>query len=129
MMSYASNTFVAVFQVLDDTLTAPIAPPGARATIHGIIDDLRRVGAQPDLVAQTEEISVQLHRLEGAVARSIVESPLRCMSEHCDQTRFTSRFRYRTRRRREMFLQLLLLLPSVAGRARSSDGWQSLPPP
>ena len=92
-MSYASNTFVAVYQVLDDTLTAPIAPPGARATIHGIIDDLRRVGAQPDLVAQTEEISVQLHRLEGAVARKdytsasqareALRSLARLWSDHC----------------------------------------------
>jgi hypothetical protein len=69
-MSYASNTFVAVYQVLDDVLTAPVAPPGAKATIHGIIDDLRKAAAQPKLVAQTEEISVQLHLLEWAVARN-----------------------------------------------------------
>lgn len=69
-MSYASNMFVAVYQVLDEALTASITPPGARAIIHGIIDDLRRVAAQPQLVAQTEEISIQLHRLEWAVSRN-----------------------------------------------------------
>lgn len=69
VMSYASNAFVAVYQVLDEVLSAQIAPPGAKATIHAIIDDLRRVAASPELVAQTEHISVQLHRLEWAVAR------------------------------------------------------------
>lgn len=68
-MSYASNVFVAVYQVLDDVLNAPVAPPGAKATIHGIIDDLRQISAPRELVAQTEQISIQLHQLEWAIAR------------------------------------------------------------
>ena len=72
-MSYASNLFVAVYQVLDEVLTAAVAPPGAKATIHAIIDDLRTVDAQPELLAQTENISVQLHRLEWAVAKGDFE--------------------------------------------------------
>ena len=68
-MSYASNVFVAVYQVLDDVLSAQIAPPGAKATIHAIIDDLRKVAASRELVDQTEQISIELHHLEWAVAR------------------------------------------------------------
>jgi hypothetical protein len=68
-MSYASNIIVAVRQVLDQVLTAPVAPPGAKATIHGIIDDLRTATASRELVAHAEHISVQLHHLECAVAR------------------------------------------------------------
>ena len=68
-MSYASNVFVAVYQVLDDVLTAPVVPPGAKATIHAIIDDFRKIPASRELVVQTEQISIQLHRLEWAVAR------------------------------------------------------------
>lgn len=70
-MSYASNVFVAVYQVLDDVLTADIAPPpGTKATIHAIIDDFRKAGASHEIVGQTEQISVQLHLLEWAVTRS-----------------------------------------------------------
>ena len=68
-MSYASNAFVAVYQVLDEVLAAHSVPPGAKATIHGIIDDLKKVSASRELVAQTEHISVQLHHLEWAAAR------------------------------------------------------------
>lgn len=65
----SSNVFVAVYQVLDEVLTANVAPPGAKATIHAIIDDLRRVAISREVLAQTEQISVQLHHLEWAVAR------------------------------------------------------------
>jgi hypothetical protein len=75
-MSYASNAFVAVYQVLDDVLGGHISPPGAKATIHAIIDDLRRVAAAPELVAETEGISVQLHRLEWAMVRGDSEQAL-----------------------------------------------------
>jgi hypothetical protein len=68
-MSYSSNVLVAVYQVLDDVLTTEVAPPGAKTTIHAIIDDLRKATGFHQLVAQTEQISVQLHHLEWAAAR------------------------------------------------------------
>src|SRR4051812_5122361 len=69
LMSFSSNFFVAVYQVLDAVLTDNVAPPGAKATIHGIIDDLHKVSASRELVAQAERISVEMHHLECATAR------------------------------------------------------------
>lgn len=68
-MLYASNIHVAVYQILDEVLGAHVAPPGARATIHSIIDDLRAASARPELIEQAEGISLQLHHLDSAVAR------------------------------------------------------------
>jgi hypothetical protein len=68
-VSYASNIYVAVYQVLDEVLNAHSVPPGARATIHSIIDDLKAACASRELVTRTEDISLQLHHLEWAAAR------------------------------------------------------------
>ena len=72
-MAYASNLFVAVYQVLDDVLTCEVAPPGAKATIHAVIDNLRMTASPRDLVAEAERISVHMHNLEWAVARGDLE--------------------------------------------------------
>jgi hypothetical protein len=71
-MAYASNIHVAVYQVLDQVLSAHIAPPGAKAMIHSIIDDLRAASFPRHLVQEAENISVQLHHLEAAVFRDDV---------------------------------------------------------
>ena len=68
-MPYPSNIHVAVYQVLDQVLMAHVAPPGAKATIHSIIDDLRVARAPRQLVEQAESISLQLHYLEAALLR------------------------------------------------------------
>lgn len=46
------------------------APPGARAVIHSIIDDLRAATGPGHMIAQAESISIHLHHLECAVALS-----------------------------------------------------------
>ena len=69
-MAYAPDIHVAVYQVLDEVIDASVAPPGAAATIHSIIDDLRAACAPDYMIAQAESISVQLHRLKQAVAQS-----------------------------------------------------------
>jgi hypothetical protein len=68
-MAYSSNIHVAVYQVLDQVLVADVAPPGAKATIHSVIDDLHAAFAPRRLIEQAEGISLQLHYLEAAVAR------------------------------------------------------------
>src|SRR4051794_36011080 len=68
-MAYSSNIHVAVYQVLDQVLVADVAPPGAKATIHSVIDDLHAARAPRPMIAQAEGISLQLHFLESAVAR------------------------------------------------------------
>ena len=68
-MAYSSNIHVAVYQVLDQVLVADVAPPGAKATIHSVIDDLHAASAPTRLIEQAEGISLQLHFLEAAVAR------------------------------------------------------------
>ena len=35
-MAYAPDVHVAIYQVLDEVLGAPVPPPGAKATIHSI---------------------------------------------------------------------------------------------
>lgn len=69
-MAYSSNIHVAVYQVLDQVLVADVAPPGAKATIHSVIDDLHAASAPRRLIEQAEGISLQLHFLETAVARA-----------------------------------------------------------
>src|SRR5438270_10409542 len=69
LMAYSSNIHVAVYQVLDQVLVANIAPPGAKATIHSVIDDLHAASAPRRMIEQAEGISLQLHCLEAAVAR------------------------------------------------------------
>lgn len=59
------NTFVAVYQMLDEVLAEDNLPPGAKATIHGIIDDLNKVSATRDLVVQIEWISVNCTTSDG----------------------------------------------------------------
>jgi hypothetical protein len=59
---------VAVYQVLDEVLNAHVAPPGAKATIHSMIDDLRAASAPREMIDKAENISIQLHCLEAAVA-------------------------------------------------------------
>jgi hypothetical protein len=68
-MPYASNIHVAVYQVLDQVLAAPVAPPGAKATIHSIIDDLHAASVPRRMIEQAESISLQLHHLESAIVR------------------------------------------------------------
>ena len=68
-MAYASNIRVAVYQVLDQVLDAAVPPPGAKAMIHSVIDDLYAVSAPRRMIAQAESISVELHQLEWATAR------------------------------------------------------------
>jgi hypothetical protein len=68
-MAYASNIHVAVYQVLDQVLGAHIPPPGAKATIHSIIDDLHAASVPRYMIDQAESISLQLHHLESAVVR------------------------------------------------------------
>ena len=68
-MAYSSNIHVAVYQVLDQVLVADVAPPGAKATIHSVIDDLHAASAPRPMIEQAEGISLQLHYLESAVAR------------------------------------------------------------
>src|SRR4051794_16355546 len=68
-MAYSSNIHVAVYQVLDQVMVANVAPPGAKATIHSIIDDLHTASAPRRMIEQAEGISLQLHCLEAAVAR------------------------------------------------------------
>lgn len=66
-MSYAANVHVAVYQVLDDVLGSSAAPPGSKAEIHSIIDDLHSASASHELIAFAEAISVRLHQLEAAL--------------------------------------------------------------
>jgi hypothetical protein len=68
-MAYASNIHIAVYQVLDQVLSCSVAPPGAKATIHSIIDDLHSARAPRDMIERAESISLQLHQLESATAR------------------------------------------------------------
>lgn len=67
-MAYAPDIYVAVYQVLDEVMGASVAPPGAKATIHSIIDDLRAASAPAYMIEQAEGISLQLHHLECAAA-------------------------------------------------------------
>lgn len=67
-MAYAPDVHVAVYQVLDEVMSANVAPPGAKATIHSIIDDLRAARAPAYMIEQAEGISLQLHHLQCAVA-------------------------------------------------------------
>ena len=67
-MAYASNIHVAVYQVLDQVLAVSIPPPGAKAMIHSIIDDLHASAAPRQMLRQAENISLQLHYLECAAA-------------------------------------------------------------
>ena len=73
-MAYASNIHVAVYQVLDQVMTSTIPPPGAKATIHSIIDDLRAASAPRQMIERAENISLELHHLEWAAARRDAES-------------------------------------------------------
>lgn len=73
-MAYASNIHVAVYQVLDQVMTASIPPPGAKATIHSIIDDLHAASAPRRMIDQAESISLQLHFLESAAVHQDIES-------------------------------------------------------
>ena len=68
-MSNAIGVHVAVYQVLDEVLGANVAPPGVRAAIHSIIDDLRFTAAPTELIENAEAISLQLHYLEAALGR------------------------------------------------------------
>ena len=68
-MSNAIGVHVAVYQVLDEVLGANVAPPGVRAAIHSIIDDLRFASAPTELVEKAEAISLQLHQLDAALGR------------------------------------------------------------
>ena len=75
-MSYAANVHVAVYQVLDDVLRASAAPPGAKAEIHSIIDDLRSASASREMIAMAEAISLRLHQMEWALGRGDPSSEL-----------------------------------------------------
>jgi hypothetical protein len=73
-MAYASDIHVAVYQVLDQVIAARVPPPGAKAAIHSIIDDLRAASAPGHMIAQAESISIQLHHLEQAAVHQDSES-------------------------------------------------------
>lgn len=73
-MTYASNVHIAVYQVLDQVLTANMPPPGAKAMIHSIIDDLHAASAPQQLIASAESISLHMHYLERAAACSDAKS-------------------------------------------------------
>jgi hypothetical protein len=75
-MSYAANIHVAVYQVLDDVLRASVAPPGAKAEIHSIIDDLRSASASREMILMAEAISLRLHQVECALGRGDQTSAL-----------------------------------------------------
>lgn len=68
-MSYAANVHVAVYQVLDNVIGASAPPPGARAEIHSIIDDLRAASASREMLGLAEAISLRLHQLEWSLGR------------------------------------------------------------
>ena len=68
-MAYAPNIHVAVYQLLDQVMAAQVAPPGAKAGVHSIIDDLHAASAPRYLIEQAEKISLQLHHLEMAIVR------------------------------------------------------------
>ena len=68
-MSNKLSVHVAVYQVLDEVLGANVAPPGTRAAIHSIIDDLRFTAASTELIENAEAISLQLHHLDAALGR------------------------------------------------------------
>ncbi len=67
-MAYAANIHIAVYQVLDQVIRSSVPPPGAKAIIHSIIDDLCAASAPPQMITRAESISVQLHHLERAAA-------------------------------------------------------------
>lgn len=75
-MGYASNIHVAVYQVLDQVMTTTVPPPGAKAMIHSIIDDLHAAAAPRQMIASAESISLHLHHLESAAARRDTKSAL-----------------------------------------------------
>jgi hypothetical protein len=68
-MAYASDIHVIVYQVLDQVIGREVPPPGAKATIHSIIDDLHAAAAPRHMIEQAEGISLQLHCLEHAIAQ------------------------------------------------------------
>jgi hypothetical protein len=80
-VAYAPDIHVAVYQVLDEVIAANVAPPGAAAAIHSIIDDLRMASAPGPMIAQAENISIQLHLLEWAVAQSDEEKAANARQE------------------------------------------------
>jgi hypothetical protein len=73
-VAYASNIHFAVYQVLDQVMTAEVPPPGARATIYSIIDDLHTASAPRQMIEQAESISLQLHHLQSATVQHDTES-------------------------------------------------------
>ena len=73
-MHYAANIHVAVYEVLDQVLAATAAPPGAKAEIHSIVDDLRSASASREVIAMAEAISLRLHQLESALGQDDHES-------------------------------------------------------
>ena len=68
-MAYAANIHIAVYQVLDQVIRSSVPPPGAKAMIHSIIDDLYAASAPSQMITQAESISLQLHNLERAATR------------------------------------------------------------
>ena len=68
-MAYSTDIHVAVYQVLDQTMATTTPPPGAKAMIHSIIDDLYAAAAPRHMIDHAEKISIELHHLEWAAAR------------------------------------------------------------
>ena len=75
-MLYASKVHIAVYQLLDGVLAGSAAPPGARAGIHSIIDELRYASASREMVTMTERISLLIHQLESALSSRDLASEL-----------------------------------------------------
>jgi hypothetical protein len=69
-VAYAPDIHVAVYQLLDDVMASSVPPPGAKAMIHSVIDDLHAARAQRTLIGRAEAISIQLHVLESAIIRA-----------------------------------------------------------
>ena len=82
-MAYASNIHVAVYQVLDQVMRVSTPPPGAKAMIHSIIDDLHASAAPRQMLIQAENISLQLHHLECAAASQDRESACEARKALC----------------------------------------------
>ena len=57
-------------------LGSSVAPPGAKAEIHSIIEDLHSASVSREMIAMAEAISLRLHQMECALGRGDQASEL-----------------------------------------------------
>ena len=69
VVDYA-DAHVGVYQVLDQVLASTAVPPGAKGAMFSIIDHLRSTSSPVEDVLRAERISIELHKLEGALRRA-----------------------------------------------------------